>query len=300
MGKKTGVSSTKLVFEELEPRLLLSADGLAVITETSVATLQNLIHTDDEHTIIVQQHAEQVSTAVLNKTQDNHRTELVILDSRAPNFQQLHNDIINAQQQGRDINVVILDAHRDGLEQISEALSKYNKLDAVHIVSHGSDGQLQLGATQLNNNTLKDRSSDISAWKEVFTDGGDLLIYGCNLADTQDGKSLVDSLSRLTATDVAASDDLTGNELLGGDWELEYEAGDIETSVAFSEQTQENWQGKTLQYSCCQRSRSRIFLSCNSSRYLPGRCLLPNPFLRASSSYHSAASLHLTGRWWRS
>ena len=244
MRKKTSVSNTtSLVFEELEPRLLLSADGLAVITESSVATIQNIVHADDEHTMIVQQHAEQTSTAVLNNTQNNHRTELVILDSRAPNFQQLHNDIINAQQQGRDINVVILDAHRDGLEQISEALSKYNKLDAVHIVSHGSDGQLQLGATQLNNNTLKNRSSDISAWKEVFTDGGDLLIYGCNLAGTADGKSMIDSLSRLTATDVAASDDLTGSEMLGGDWELEYTVGDIESSVAFSEAAQENWSG---------------------------------------------------------
>jgi VCBS repeat-containing protein len=243
VNKKTSVKNTNLIFEELEPRLLLSADGLAVITESSVATLQNLAHTDNEHTMIVQQHAVQTSTSVQNNTQNNHRTELVILDSRVPNFQQLHNDIINAQQQGRDINVVILDAHRDGLEQISEALSKYNKLDAVHIVSHGSDGQLQLGATQLNNSTLKDRSSDISAWKEVFTDGGDLLIYGCNLAGTQDGKSLVDSLSHLTATDVAASDDLTGNRLLGGDWDLEYSVGEVETQIAFSENVQQQWNG---------------------------------------------------------
>jgi len=243
MGKKTSVSNTNLVFEELEPRLLLSADGLAVITESSVATLQNLVHSEDEHTMIVQHHAEQTSAAVHDNTKNNHRTELVILDSRAPNFQQLHNDIIKAQQQGREINVVILDAHRDGLEQISEALSKYDKLDAVHIVSHGSDGQLQLVATQLNNNTLKNRSSDISAWKEVFTDGGDLLIYGCNLADTQEGKSLVDSLSRLTATDVAASDDLTGNRLLGGDWDLEYTVGEVESQVAFSENMQQQWQG---------------------------------------------------------
>ena len=214
MGKRPNVKNTGLVFEELEPRLLLSADALAVITESSVATLQNIVHSDNEHTILVQQHEEQVSTAVLNKSQHEQRTELVILDSRTPNFQQLHNDVIKAQQQGRDINVVILDAHRDGIDQISEALSKYNKLDAVHIVSHGSDGQLQLGSTQLNKTTLQERRSDLGNWKDTFTDDGDLLIYGCNLADTQDGKSLVDSISHLTASDVAASDDLTTTE----DW----------------------------------------------------------------------------------
>ena len=155
----------------------------------------------------------------------------------------MHNDVIKAQQQGRDIHVVILDAHRDGIEQINEALASFNKLDAVHIVSHGDDGQLQLGATQLNQTTLRDRTSEISSWKQAFSDDGDLLIYGCNLAETADGKTLVNQLSQLTATDVAASDDLTGNNLLGGDWELEYEAGEIETEIAFSEHVQDDWQG---------------------------------------------------------
>ena len=135
--------------------MLLSADGIGVIAESSVATFQTLMQLEHEKVIIVQNNFEQSNTAVQNKVKTDSRSELVIIDSRAPNFQQLHNDIINAQQQGRDINVVILDAHRDGVEQISEALSKYNKLDAVHIVSHGKDGQLQLGATQLNNQNLK-------------------------------------------------------------------------------------------------------------------------------------------------
>ena len=234
--KKSRYSKAGIVFEELEPRLLLSADPLAVATDASGAIVQELVPGENEDpTAIVQSSDEQAFSSV--------RNELVIIDSRAPSYQQLHNDLIKAQQQGRNIHVVILDAHRDGIEQINEALQSYHKLDAIHIVSHGDDGQLQLGATQLNKTTLRDREADISSWKESFTDGGDLLIYGCNLAETADGKSLVDSLSQLTATDVAASDDLTGNKILGGDWELEYEAGDIETSVAFSDDVQQNWQG---------------------------------------------------------
>ena len=243
MNKKANFSSAKLVFEELEPRLLLSADGLGVITEASVATLQTLVHSENENIIIVQHQTEQSSTVIHNKVQNDSRSELVIIDSRAPNFQQLHNDVIKAQQQGRDINVVILDAHRDGIEQISDALSKYNKLDAVHIVSHGKDGQLQLGATQLNNQNLKQNNEEINKWKQVFTEGGDLLIYGCNLAGTSNGTDLVNSLSDLTGTDVAASDDVTGNNVLGGDWDLEYQVGDIETSIAFTADIQDNWQG---------------------------------------------------------
>ena len=239
MKRKSRTTETKLVFEELEPRVLLSADPLAVVSESGVDAVHEQVIDNNEFNQLSQQSSTEYNT----QQQNQNRTELVIIDSRAPNYQQLHNDLIKAQQQGRNIHVVVLDAHRDGIEQINEALQSYHKLDAVHIVSHGDDGQLHLGATQLNKTTLRDRTADISGWKESFTDGGDLLIYGCNLAETADGKSLVDSLSQLTATDVAASDDLTGNKILGGDWELEYEAGDIETTIAFSDDVQQNWQG---------------------------------------------------------
>ena len=240
------------VFEELEPRLLLSADGLGVITASSVDTFQDLINAENEQTFILQEFSENATASLTVDVHKNTsqsvtgssqtRTELVIIDSRAPNFQQLHNDVLTAQQQGRDINVVILDAHRDGIQQISKAISKYNKLDAIHIVSHGKDAQLELGATQLNKQTLKQRSEEISQWQDVFTERGDVLIYGCNLAETSDGTALVNSLSKITGADVAASDDLTGNSILGGDWDLEFKTGDIETSLAFSTDVQENWQ----------------------------------------------------------
>ena len=230
MKRKNRSKKTELIFEELEPRLLLSADPLAVATDAGVESVHEHVLSDNEHEQFLQQATDQLE----QQQHQDKRSELVIIDARAPNFQQLHNDVIKAQQQGRDIHVVILDAHRDGIEQINEALASFNKLDAVHIVSHGDDGQLQLGATQLNQTTLRDRTSEISSWKQAFSDDGDLLIYGCNLAETADGKTLVNQLSQLTATDVAASDDLTGNNLLGGDWELEYEAVDIETEIAFS------------------------------------------------------------------
>jgi len=236
-------SQPNLVFEELEARLLLSADPIAVLAESSLDSMENIIQVDSEYPIIVQSQVEQSPAVVINSPQTSHRAELVIIDSRAPNFQQLHNDIIMSQLQGRDINVIVLDAHRDGIQQISEALSKYEKLDALHIVSHGNDAQLQLGAVQLNQQNLQQRSAEISKWREVFAEGGDLLIYGCNLAISTDGAALADSLGQLTGADIAASDDLTGNAQLGGDWDLEYSNGNIETSVAFSFDLQQNWQG---------------------------------------------------------
>ena len=234
--KKSHYGKAGLVFEELEPKLLLSADPLAVAADADITPAKELVLDSDEVPAeIVQTHAGQSSAAV--------RDELVIIDSRAPNYQQLYNDLIKTQQQGRNIHIVILDAHRDGIDQINQALASHDRLDAVHIVSHGSDGQFQLGSTQFDKTTLRERSTDISQWKNSFSDEGDLLIYGCELAETTEGKKLINALGYLTATDVAASDDLTGHRLMGGDWDLEYEAGEIETSVAFSDNLQQQWQG---------------------------------------------------------
>jgi VCBS repeat-containing protein len=234
--KKSHYGKAGLVFEELEPRLLLSADPLAVAVDAGAAIVQeHKLEIDDDPTAITSNGDDQSFSSV--------RSELVFIDARAPNYQQLYNDLIKAQQQGRTIHIVVLDAHRDGIEQINAALTNHHDLDAVHIISHGDGGQLQLGTTVLDKTVLQARWAEVSQWKAGFTDGGDLLIYGCNLAGNAEGKYLVDTLSYLTETDVAASDDLTGHRLLGGDWELEYEAGDIETDVAFSEQIKDDWRG---------------------------------------------------------
>ena len=70
---------------------------------------------------------------------------------------------------------------------------------------------------------------------------GDLLIYGCDLAATERGEQFVDSLARLTGADVAASDDPTGHADLGGDWELEYRSGDIESDIPLDQDVQDDW-----------------------------------------------------------
>ncbi|VAW55815.1 hypothetical protein MNBD_GAMMA07-810, partial [hydrothermal vent metagenome] len=245
MKKNRKFNKLHLVSEELENRLLLSADAFAVIAESSITAADTFSFSENDINLSLFESTNQQvidSTSVVIETKHNGN-ELVIIDSRAPNFQQLYNDIINAQQHGRNIQVVILDAHRDGIEQISEALQRYHNLDSVHVVSHGNSGKLQLGATELDKQSLDLRVKEIQQWSDSFTEKGDLLLYGCNLASTSTGQELVDALSEHTGSDVAASDDLTGNQILGGDWDLEYQTGDIESDLAFTSDTQNNWQG---------------------------------------------------------
>ena len=81
-----------------------------------------------------------------------------------------------------------------------------------------------------------------------MAEGADLLIYGCDFAGSAQGRDMVETLSALTGADVAASTDKTGVGDRGGDWELEYEAGEIETGIAFSDELQEDWRGTLADY----------------------------------------------------
>ncbi len=53
----------------------------------------------------------------------------------------------------------------------------------------------------------------------------------------------MESLASVTGADVAASDDETGHVALGGDWDLEYEAGDVGADIAFGTQAQARFEG---------------------------------------------------------
>ena len=166
----------------------------------------------------------------------------MLVESNTPDYQKFVDDIVKQADQGRDIEVVVLDASQDGIAQISQILSQRQDLSAVHLISHGADGEVQLGATSLNFESLLKNAAQIKEWGKAFSAHGDLLIYGCDVAQQADGKALVDALSRLTGADVAASEDLTGAAVKDGNWDLEYQAGAIEAGVAVSPLGQQQWQ----------------------------------------------------------
>ena len=170
--------------------------------------------------------------------------ELVFLDSSLQSLEQIKADLRaeNDSDPSRRLEFVVLDSSKDGIAQITAALIQYNGVDGMHIVSHGSDGQVQLGSTTLSLENLDRYRSAISAWQYSMSEEADILIYGCNVAESADGQELLNQLSQLTATDVAASENLTGHADLGGDWELEYTVGIVESQVAFSSEVQASWQ----------------------------------------------------------
>ncbi len=171
------------------------------------------------------------------------RTELVFVDSTVQNFTALYEQLTAQSDLHRELHFFVLDASRDGIEQVTEILVQYHDIDAVHILSHATSQQLEIGSTRLDAQSIGDYADAIRTWQAALASDADLLLYGCDLAADEAGQSIVQSLANLTGADVAASTDLTGNAFFGGDWVLEYQVGSIETQVIADSQMQQQWFG---------------------------------------------------------
>jgi Domain of unknown function (DUF4347)/Bacterial Ig domain/Bacterial cadherin-like domain len=227
----------RAVFEELESRLLMSADLNPLAQETLLAApaLQGAEFralSDDESVVT------KAAVAALQRT-----NEVIFIDPRVADRERLLAGLTAQSVEGRHFEIIALDANRDGIAQVTEALSGRIQVDAVHFITHGADGAVQLGGTSLAAKTLAANADAVAKWGDSLKKEADLLFYGCDFAASARGRALVEWIAELTRGDVAASTDVTGSAAQGGDWELEYSAGVIETNAATSAIAQAQWDG---------------------------------------------------------
>lgn len=152
--------------------------------------------------------------------------EIVFVDGRLPD--------LGAFKAEPGVEVVVLDPAKDGLKQVSDVLATHKgDLTAIHFVGHGENGAFGIGSTTVDAATLSAKAGEISQWGSALTANGDIMIWGCDVAQLPGGQALINSLSSLTGADVAASTDETGASVRGGDWTLEAKTGSIETALPF-------------------------------------------------------------------
>lgn len=160
-------------------------------------------------------------------------TSLVFIDAAVPDYQSLVNGTLPG------IEVILLDPAQDGVQQITHALEERSHLSSLHIISHGSDGSLQLGSIHLSTTNLDAYGWQLQQWSVSLNADAAILLYGCNVAASEQGKAFVRQISLLTGVQVAASSNQTGSETLGGDWELGYSTGAISTALAIDLETRQ-------------------------------------------------------------
>jgi sugar lactone lactonase YvrE len=154
------------------------------------------------------------------------KTEVVFIDTSVADYRTL----MAAVKPG--IEIELIDGNQGGFAQIAKWADTHTGYDSISILSHGAEGEVKLGTDIITDSSLADASirAELSQIGHSLTAGGDILLYGCDVAAGADGQKLITDLAAATGADVAASTDATGSTNLGGNWILERTTGSIEAT----------------------------------------------------------------------
>ncbi|MFY8088602.1 MAG: DUF4347 domain-containing protein, partial [Rubrivivax sp.] len=108
--------------------------------------------------------------------------ELVVIDLSLPDAQVLLAGLQAQRDAGRPIEIITLQAQDDGMAVIGDVLDQHQGLTALHLLTHGGPGHVQLGAFRLDATSLSWQAAEITRWSTAFAPGADWLIYGCDVA----------------------------------------------------------------------------------------------------------------------
>jgi VCBS repeat-containing protein len=151
--------------------------------------------------------------------------ELLVIDSSVEGWEGL------AQSLSAQADILILSASRDGLAQIEQKLTERaavgERYTTLHLLSHGNVGQVTLGSRTIDTQGVAALSNEFSQIGEGLAEGGDVLLYGCDVGSEAKGMQFLQCIANATHRDVAASNNATGATALGGDWKLEVAVGKI-------------------------------------------------------------------------
>ncbi|UTW13139.1 Ig-like domain-containing protein [Marinobacterium rhizophilum] len=200
----------------LEPRMMFDGAIAATVADTPDSS--------GEPATIQQPSASPDADLAAVAGSSDHRQEVVFVDTQVQDYQQL----LSGLPEG--VEVILFDGAADGLQVIADSLAGREGIDAIHILSHGDNGQLQLGSDWLDSADIANRSDLLAAIGQSLSAEGDILLYGCTVGGDAAGIEFIESLASATGADIAASSDLTGAADRGGDWVLEASTGSIESA----------------------------------------------------------------------
>ena len=205
---------------KLEDRLMLAGDvGVAVQAQVGDAQPQSQLGVADT-----------TQTAIAART-------IVVLDYRVDDIESLTGGVDDHAE------LIIVGQNQDAVEVIGQLIkSSRGKVDALHVVCHGRDGALEIGNSTLDSQALSSQADQLQQWRSQLTSDADILLYGCDVAATNEGIQFIRLMSQLTGADVVASSNRTGAASNAADWLLEHSTGKIDAALAFDAATRRSYQ----------------------------------------------------------
>jgi VCBS repeat-containing protein len=202
----------------LEPRWMF--DGAAAVDAAHAAA-------DAAAHALIPVTVSPVEVRAADPTKDSGKKEVAFVDTSIAGYQVLEAGIHDG------IAIVEIAGGQSGLAQMAQWAESHSGFDAIHILSHGAEGQINIGSDVITDASLSTAvvQAELAEIGHALKAGGDLLIYGCDVAKGADGLSFISDLSAGSGADVAASTDITGAAAKGGNWTLESSVGAIDVPV---------------------------------------------------------------------
>jgi Domain of unknown function (DUF4347)/FG-GAP-like repeat len=166
--------------------------------------------------------------------------QFIFVDFRVPDLATLIRGV------ARGHRLAILDRSRDGIEQIADALAAEDvrDLSAIHIVSHGRPGEVELGSIAVKAANLSPYRELLAAIGASLAPDGAIRLYGCEVGAGTAGRQFLERLSAFTGgANVAAATHVVGASRLGGNWELDASLGSTSSSPPFGAETLAAYRG---------------------------------------------------------
>jgi VCBS repeat-containing protein len=234
------VMGAKIDLFQLEQRQLFDGAAFASVVSTDASVddrENNAFRSDaaavDREALEASFGLERATNTPASNGKLGHR-ELLVIDASVQDWTSLTSNL------GPEVDVLLLDADKDGLQQIADQLLTHNtnsdgqqgRYSSLHLLSHGREGVIQLGNRTINAQTVAQAHSEFAQIGDNLEIGADVLLYGCDVGSNARGINFLRTLSEATQRDVAASTNKTGGTVAGGDWVLEAQVGDIANSSA--------------------------------------------------------------------
>lgn len=121
---------------------------------------------------------------------------LIVIDPAIKDFHVLAERILEGIKPQAE--VIILQADKKEIQQITYAVKKYVSLSDIHIISQGSPGCLYLGNTSLSVHNFNYYASQLKNWSV-----SNIFLYGCNISAEEIGKKLILRLYKTTGANIS-------------------------------------------------------------------------------------------------
>ena len=108
--------------------------------------------------------------------------ELILIDAGVENGDELLEEVLQNRSDSA-FEIRMINADENGVAQISAILAEADgKYDAIHIISHGDEGEVNLGNSKLTSDNLGRYTNELAGWADALSEDADILFYGCDLA----------------------------------------------------------------------------------------------------------------------